>query len=95
MAQQAAEWSPAASAPGDVTLEQDELYTRVGENLPPSESEGWTMTCIERNSRYWVTVTVGRRDERLFEQGVQSSWQWERACRFMRWFSDGERRYAN
>ena len=35
MAAQAAEWSPPAPQGGDVTLEHDELYTRVGENLPP------------------------------------------------------------
>jgi hypothetical protein len=53
------------------------------------------MTCIERNSRYWVSTTVGRRDEQLFEQGVQASWQWAKSCQFVRWFSDGERRDAN
>jgi transposase-like protein len=35
VAQQEADWSPAAPESGDVTLENDELYTRVGENLPP------------------------------------------------------------
>lgn len=52
------------------------------------------MACIERNSRYWVSAIVGRRDEQLFEQGVQASWQWAEACQFVCWFSDGERRYA-
>jgi transposase-like protein len=28
-------WSPTAPEGGDVTIEGDELYTRVGENLPP------------------------------------------------------------
>ena len=28
-------WSPPAPAGSDVTLEGDEVYTRVGENLPP------------------------------------------------------------
>ena len=35
MAAQAAQWSPSAPVESDVTLENDELYTRVGENLPP------------------------------------------------------------
>ena len=35
MAKLASQWSPAAPIGGDVTLESDELYTRVGENLPP------------------------------------------------------------
>jgi transposase-like protein len=32
---QASSWSPLAPANSDVTIESDELYTRVGENLPP------------------------------------------------------------
>ena len=28
-------WSPPAPANRDITIESDELYTRVGENLPP------------------------------------------------------------
>lgn len=35
LAQQKAQWSPPAPVGADVTLEGDELYTRVGENLPP------------------------------------------------------------
>jgi hypothetical protein len=34
MAAQVATWSPPAPVGSDVTLENDELYTRVGENLP-------------------------------------------------------------
>jgi hypothetical protein len=33
MAAQVATWSPPAPVGSDVTLENDELYTRVGENL--------------------------------------------------------------
>ena len=29
------QWSPPAPAASDVTVEGDEVYTRVGENLPP------------------------------------------------------------
>ncbi|MBW4490086.1 MAG: hypothetical protein KME12_20085 [Trichocoleus desertorum ATA4-8-CV12] len=35
LAQQATAWSPPAPVGADVTLEGDEVYTRVGENLPP------------------------------------------------------------
>lgn len=36
MAAQAATWSPPVPVGSDITLENDELYTRrVGENLPP------------------------------------------------------------
>lgn len=40
MAAQASQWSPPAPAGADVTLESDELYTRVGENLPPLRVSG-------------------------------------------------------
>lgn len=33
-------WSPSAPKGGDVTIEGDELYTRVGENLPPRSLRG-------------------------------------------------------
>lgn len=35
LATQAEQWSPTAPDKSDVTLEHDELYTRVGKNLPP------------------------------------------------------------
>jgi transposase-like protein len=35
MAAQAAQWSPSVPQGSDITLENDELYTRVSENLPP------------------------------------------------------------
>jgi transposase-like protein len=31
------EWSPPAPETGEVTIEGDEVYTRVGENLPPRD----------------------------------------------------------
>lgn len=35
LAEQSSQWSPPAPEGADVTIEGDELYTRVGENLPP------------------------------------------------------------
>lgn len=35
LAEHAASWSPRAPEGREVTLESDELYTRIGENLPP------------------------------------------------------------
>ena len=36
LADQSEHWSPPAPEGSDVTVEGDEVYTRVGENLPPS-----------------------------------------------------------
>jgi hypothetical protein len=44
--------------------------------FPPSESRGWTLTFLERESRYWVTAQAGLKDETLFSQGTESTWQW-------------------
>lgn len=35
LAEQASQWSPPAPEQADITVEGDEVYTRVGENLPP------------------------------------------------------------
>jgi transposase len=35
VAKQVDQWSPVAPDGADITLEGDEVYTRVGENLPP------------------------------------------------------------
>jgi hypothetical protein len=92
VSRQASEWLPSATGNADVTIEADELYTRVGENLPPRESEGWTVTRIERTSRYWITAVAGIKNEMLFERGVAHTWQWAEASECIRGFSDGERR---
>lgn len=88
-------WSPPAPEDREVSLEGDEVYTRVGENLPPpASSEGWTIHFIERSSRYWVAAQAGHKDATLFQRGTQQAWQWAQACSYIRWFTDGERCYA-
>lgn len=62
--------------------------------FPPSQSAGWTIHFIERESRYWVTAQAGIKDEHLFANGVQTAWEWMKACNGIRWFTDGERRYG-
>ena len=62
--------------------------------VPPASSEGWTIHFIERSSRYWVSAMAGYKDELLFQRGTQQAWQWAQACAYIRWFTDGERRYA-
>ncbi len=62
--------------------------------FPPEESEGWTISFIERESRYWVEARAGLKDASLFEQGVKSAWKWAEPSEWIRWFTDGERRYG-
>lgn len=37
---------------------------------------------------------AGHKDELLFQRGTQQAWQWAQGCPYIRWFTDGERRYA-
>lgn len=62
---------------------------------PPEASLGWTIHLIERESRYWVAAQAGKKETLLFERGTQSAWNWALQAQFIRWFTDGERRYAN
>ena len=62
--------------------------------FPPSESQGWTINFLERQSRYWLVAQPGKKDKLLFEQASHKAWQWANKCEFIRWFTDGERRYA-
>ena len=62
--------------------------------FPPSESQGWTISFIERKSRYWIAASAGRKNAQLFEPGVQRAWQWAEPSTWIRWFTDGERRYG-
>jgi len=54
LAAKEADWSPSAPKEQDITVEGDELYTRVKRNFPPQGSQGWTINFLERNSRYWA-----------------------------------------
>lgn len=62
--------------------------------FPPSESEGWTIHFIERQTRYWVVAQAGQKQEDLFRQATDTAWRWASPANFIRWFTDGERRYG-
>jgi hypothetical protein len=49
---------------------------------------------VERDSRYWVAAQAGLKDHALFEQGTDQAWAWAEPAQFIRWFTDGERRYG-
>lgn len=66
----------------------------LARTFPPCESQGWTIHFIERDSRYWVIAQAGQKTNALFEEGTQNAWQWAEPADFIRWFTDGERRYG-
>jgi hypothetical protein len=55
--------------------------------FPPSESEGWTVPFIERETRYWVDAYAGRKEATLFEQCTATVWTWASPAQFIRWFT--------
>jgi hypothetical protein len=66
----------------------------LARTFPPAVSEGWTIHFIERTSRYWVDAQAGLKNSSLFEKGVKSAWDWANPSKWIRWFTDGERRYG-
>lgn len=41
-----------------------------------------------------MAAQAGAKTEHLFEQGTVQAWQWAQPAAFIRWFTDGERRYG-
>jgi hypothetical protein len=66
----------------------------LARTFPPERSQGWTIHFIERESRYWVDAQAGLKDASLFETGVTAAWDWANPSEWIRWFTDGERRYG-
>ncbi len=62
--------------------------------FPPSESKGWAIHFIERETRYWVGAQAGQKTNALFEKGTLKAWQWAEPAAYIRWFTDGEWRYG-
>jgi hypothetical protein len=54
--------------------------------FPPALSEGWTISFIERESRYWTEATAGLKNAQLFEDGVKRAWEWAQPSQWIRDF---------
>ena len=76
-------------------VEGDELYTKVGENKQPSESEGWTIVLMDRASRFLWELACGQRDEELFKAAIKILAEVIEATGDLSLVTDGERRYGN
>ena len=76
-------------------VEGDELYTKIGKNVPPSESEGWTIVLMDRASRFIWALECGKKDERLFKTAMRILLKVIRKTDDLTLLTDGERRYGN
>lgn len=80
-------WSPSAQVNSDVIV-------KVGKNHPAHESCGWTLTLLERQSRYWIGAIAGNKDNNLFRLGMELMWNWVMLAAYVCVFTDGEARYS-
>jgi len=78
-----------------LVIEGDEAYTKVKKNVPPDQSEGWTLLLMDRASRFIWTLECGKKDRKLFEQAIQTLEQIIQNSEDLTLLTDGERRYGN
>ncbi len=78
-----------------LVIEGDELYTKIGSNIPASKSEGWTIVLMERGSRFLWELACGPKDEKLFQGALEILSQVIDKTGEVTLLSDGERRYGN
>ena len=78
-----------------VVLEGDEAYTKVEKNVPPDQSQGWTLLLMDRASRFIWMLECGKKDRQLFTQAIQTLEQIIQDAEDVTLLTDGERRYGN
>lgn len=76
-------------------VEGDELYTKIRVNVPPDESQGWTIVLIERASRFLWALECGQKDAELFMSAIKQLAQVIESTDDLTLLTDGERRYGN
>lgn len=76
-------------------VEGDELYTKVKDNKPADQSEGWTIVLMDRASRFLWELKCGPRDRTLFQAAMETLAQVIEQTQDLTLVTDGERRYGN
>jgi len=76
-------------------IEGDELYTKIGKNVPVEECEGWTIVLMERASRFIWELSCGKKDRTLFFRAIQVVRKIIESTGDLTLVTDGERRYGN
>jgi transposase-like protein/IS1 family transposase len=75
-------------------IEGDEVYTKVGKNVPAEESEGWTAVLMDRASRFIWALECGKKDRELFLSAIQTLKEVILRTGDITLVTDGERRYS-
>ena len=76
-------------------IEGDEVYTRVGKNVPPNESLGWTVVLMDRATRFLWELQCGRKDRKLFRKALRILRELVIKTGDISLITDGERRYGS
>lgn len=76
-------------------IEGDELYTRVHKNMPPDESQGWTIVLMDRATRFLWEMHCGRKDRKLFKNAMRLLCDVIQQTGDLTLLTDGERRYGS
>lgn len=78
-----------------LVIEGDEFYTKVGENLPVEDCEGWTIVLMERASRFIFGLKAGKKERTLFFWAARMVRDLLARSGDVTLLTDGERRYGN
>jgi len=76
-------------------IEGDELYTKVGKNVPVEDCEGWTIVLMDRATRFIWALGCGKKDRQLFIWAIQMLRDVIERTDDVTLVTDGERRYGN
>ena len=76
-------------------IEGDEVYTRVGKNVHPDESIGWTVVLMDMASRFLWELQCGKKDRKLFRKALRILNKLIIKTKDISLLTDGERRYGN
>lgn len=78
-----------------MVIEGDKAYTKIGKNVPPQDSPGWTIVLMDRASRFLWELDCGKREESLFQQAVERLARVIEQIDNLNLFTNRERRYGN
>lgn len=68
---------------------------KVNENVPPEESEGWTIVLVDRAPRFIFEISRGKKDGPLFKKAVETLAELVEQTDDITLPTDGERRYRS
>ena len=78
-----------------LTVEGDEFYTKIKQNLPSDQSTGWTIVLMDRESRFIWELSCGQKDRSLFRKAIKKIEKLINQTQDFKLITDGERRYGN